>query len=122
MPLPPDAGAVAGGLDTPTIASALTLIAVTIKGVLDHRKGQTRDDSGSEQLTQIHRSIGEIRADVGKLGDDMRDLTAHVIGPDGQNGLRGDVRELKEDVRGILEREREAGPRHLGLYDRRSAP
>lgn len=117
MLLPPEAGATAGALDTPTIASALTLIAVTIKGVLDHRKGQSRDDSGSQQLTQIHNSIGEIRSDVGKLGDEMRDLTAHVIGPDGQNGLRGDVRELKEDVRGILDRERD-GVR--SLRDRRA--
>lgn len=49
-----------------------------------------------------HQSI---RDDLQGVVSRVQDLSAHVIGPDGQNGLRGEVREMKADVRGLLERE-----------------
>ncbi len=88
MPIP--------GADTPTLASALTLLAVVGKGVLDHRKGK----EGKRESNRAMRSIDDLKAGIAEL-------KAYVIGPDGENGLRGDVRELKSDVKGILERERD---------------
>lgn len=42
-----------------------------------------------------------------------------MIGPDGENGIRGAVREVKERVVGLEERERERLDRRLGPSDRR---
>lgn len=68
--------------------------------VWDHRKGSRRDRLTTSALKSISEDVGEVKNEV-------RDLKAHVIGPDGQNGLRSDVRELRADVKGILERERD---------------
>jgi hypothetical protein len=69
-----------------------------------HVKGKKRDRSMGTALdarfTSVHVALEE-------LSDEVRDVKAFVIGPDGQNGLRGDVKELKQDVKGILERERD---------------
>lgn len=76
----------------------------------DHRKGQKRDTRGdvnAATLSRIEGKVENVTKDVDDLTGDVRDLRAHIVGPDGQNGLRGDVRELKEDVKGILHRERD---------------
>lgn len=65
---------------------------------MDRRFGDLRGD-----MRQIAAAL---QADVGECRSEIRDLKAHVIGPDGQNGLRGEVREIKDDVRGLLSRER----------------
>lgn len=70
-----------------------------------HRKGKQRAPELGRELDKRFMPL-DIKID--SLSDEVRDLKAHVIGPDGQNGLRGDVRELKYDVKGILDRERDA--------------
>lgn len=55
--------------------------------------------------TAIGLTGDSIRNDVTSLSTDVRDLKAYVVGPDGQNGLRGDVKELKTQVTGLLSRE-----------------
>ncbi len=61
-----------------------------------------------DRLQSIRHAISltgdGIRAEITELAGEVKDLKAHVIGPDGQNGLRADVRELKDDVRGLLRR------------------
>jgi hypothetical protein len=61
------------------------VIAVGVKAWLDKRAGPRRslelDAMLTEKLAPVHQQL--------------RDLTAHVIGPDGENGIRGDVREMK---------------------------
>lgn len=78
--------------------------------VWDHFKGRRRDQHQTISLGRISQQINEVR-------DDVRDLSAHVIGPDGKNGLRSDVRKLETRVDGIEERERD---RLHSPYDRRS--
>jgi len=53
---------------------------------------------------------GEIRAiskAVDDLRNDVRDLKAFVVGPDGSNGLRSEVRDVKERIGGLEDRERD---------------
>lgn len=64
----------------------------------------------SRQLKPIHDGINECRGDI-------KDLKAHVVGPDGKNGLRSDVQEIKARVIGLEDRERD---RLHAPYDRRS--
>lgn len=78
--------------------------------VWDHVKGRKRDQHQTVSLSRISVQINEVR-------DDVRDLSAHVIGPDGKNGLRSDVRKLEGRVDGLEERERD---RLHSPYDRRS--
>jgi hypothetical protein len=82
--------------ETPTLASALTLLAVVGQGWLAHRKGR----EGKRANSRTTEAIDEL-----ELG--LRELRVAMIGIDGENGIRGDVRELKDDVKGILERERD---------------
>jgi hypothetical protein len=63
--------------------------------------------------------MNRIEESVAKTTGEVRDLKAYVIGPDGQNGLRGDVREMKERVGGLEERERD---QLHSSYDRRAKP
>lgn len=46
-----------------------------------------------------HQSLsGEVATLTTNLRTDIATLSAHVIGPDGQNGLRGEVREIKTEL------------------------
>lgn len=102
------------GLPVPSLhdaAEAVGFVALAIKSVLDHRKGTRRDTVGVGTLSRIEKSVTEVR-------DEVRDLSAHVIGPDGKNGLRGRVEALEQS----REREREAEIERLrhAPYDRRA--
>jgi hypothetical protein len=81
--------------DTTTLASAVTFLAVVGQGLLAHRKGKEGKRASQDSYNRLSTGIAELKA--------------YVIGPDGENGIRGDVRELKQKVEGILDREREAG-------------
>jgi hypothetical protein len=80
--------------------SAGTFVVAAWTAIAAHKKGSRRDTSSNKQLVEIKDAVGELKTEVAAV-------KSHVIGPDGQNGLRGDVRELKTDVKGLLERERE---------------
>lgn len=87
--------------------------------VVAHVKGRKRPVEASKLMDRaLNNALTPVSIKLDSLSNDVQDLRAHVIGPDGQNGLRGEVREIKTDVRGILERERDRV--HSAAYDRRS--
>lgn len=110
-----------------TAPSNHTLMDALVGGVLvltqlgtvwvSHLKGKRGTKTAAEGLDRRFTTLGadlrlaiDLRADgitrdMAVLSGEMKDLKAYVIGPDGQNGLRGDVRELKADVKGLMDRE-----------------
>lgn len=80
--------------------------------VVAHVKGRQR---APELGRELDKRLMPMDIKLDSLSGEVRDLKAHVIGPDGQNGLRSDVKELRTDVKGLLDRERLHGP-----YDRRT--
>jgi hypothetical protein len=80
--------------------SAGTFVVAAFTAIAAHKKGSKRDTSSNRQLVEIKDAVAELKTEVVAV-------KSHVIGPDGQNGLRGDVRELRADVKGLLDRERE---------------
>lgn len=101
------------------IAATVVLLGTAIA---NHIKGAKREKSQGRTLERgfadLHTTI-ETRCN--QLQEEIRTVSAHVIGPDGENGLRGDVREIKARVIGLEEREREhlAGERLHNVPDRR---
>lgn len=87
-------------LDTPTIASALTLLTVTIKSVLDHRKGKQGATYNKGTLSRIEEKLDTFIAAQTetnhKFDKRISEVSAHVIGPDGKNGLRSRVEALED--------------------------
>lgn len=82
---------------------------------ISHLRGKPARSAAARKAEEHAVKIDRISTAVDTIGGDVRDLRAFVVGPDGQNGLRGDVRGLTKRVDGIEERER-ARP-----YDRRSS-
>lgn len=107
----------------PTIASAITMLAVVIQGVSAHRKGKNGKHvdvagivSGVRVLVELHEKadteqFNAVRRDVQSLHD-------HLVGPDGENGIRSDVRSIAQRLGDMEKRERE---RLEAGYDRRRA-
>lgn len=92
-----------------SIAEAILVIAVGVKAWVDQRSkyGRARELDAllTEKLAPVHQQL--------------LNLTAYVIGPDGENGIRGDVREMKEQIRGLEDRERQRlEPRDIGALRR----
>lgn len=87
-------------------AILLVQIGAIINGAIQRKK----------QAPQLGRELDKrlmpLDIKIDSLSGEVRDLKAHVIGPDGQNGLRSDVKDLRSDVKGLLERERLHGPYH----------
>lgn len=89
------------------VGEALVVLIVAGKGLLDHRGGRRRDKSLGEQFGELSAGIAEVRA--------------FCVGPDGKNGIRGDVHEIKKRVIGLEDRERDrleraaAPPRDFSL-------
>lgn len=90
---------------------------MVIKGLWDDRKTskrtaatkKERNEELDTRLNSLRQVISlnhdNLKGDVQAVSTEVRDLKAYVIGPDGQNGLRGDMRELKGKVEGLLTRE-----------------
>jgi hypothetical protein len=76
---------------------------VVAKQIMDFFGGRTKDRRHRE-------STGAMRSDlsgqIAAINLELAELRAFVVGPDGENGIRGDVRELKRDVRRLLDRDR----------------
>lgn len=76
------------------------------------RRGNHGKAENAKAFERVEKSIVLVEKQVAML-------SAHVIGPDGENGIRGDVREIKKQVDGILDRERNA-LQNPPVYDRRA--
>lgn len=103
--------------------SAATFLVAAATAISSHKKGKTRDHASNSTLTRIEnglhavqRDVKRLSSDVGELRTETREVRAFVVGPDGENGIRGDVRELKETVKEIEKRERERMGRDVGAY------
>lgn len=79
---------------SPGVETAIVAGLLTVAKAFDHFKGKRRD---ARHAATQHRIEGE-----------LRDLRAHVIGPDSQGGLRADLAYLERRVTGIEDRERRA--------------
>jgi hypothetical protein len=115
-------------LSTPSDTRAVLVEAAVMGAIVgvgklfDHRANKKRDIRDRDRETRERASVTQmnrIEESVAETTGEVRDLKAYVIGPDGQNGLRGDVREIKERVRGLEERERD---QLHSSYDRRAKP
>lgn len=82
----------------------------------DHFHGKKRERRDTQKLERISTQISDVETKVDVMQGDVRDLRGFVIGPDGQNGLRGDMRTLTKRVDGIEDRERTRP-----MYDRRGS-
>lgn len=90
---------------------------------LNRREGVKKDSAAHESRQSIRASLDTLtgtveglRTDVGDLREEVRETRAFVVGPDGQNGLRGDLRKAESRIDAIEDRERER-PRHIGEYN-----
>lgn len=112
-------------MDTKLVSDAVVVLIVALKGVVDYRGGRRRDtrhgvalDSRFTDLSlDLEQRFNGVSAEIGTVRAEVAEVRAFVVGPDGENGIRGDVREVKKRVIGLEERERD----HLGAgtYDRR---
>lgn len=105
LPAPSDTRAV-------IVEAVVVGVVVGIGKLFDHRANKKRETRDRASVTQMNR----IEDGLEVVSNEVRDLKAYVIGPDGQNGLRGDMREMKERVGGLEQRERD---NLHGAYDRR---
>ena len=97
--------------------------------IINRRHGRTKEAGKKSELTQLKESIEqkidenhrETRETFMEIRLELQTLRGHVVGPDGENGIRGDVRELKTQVNALIERERQNLQRTaFGALDRRS--
>ena len=90
--------------------------------LMDHLKGRGRDHRARESQSHLQSALlgvkNDIRNDIDGVRDAVHALTSEVtavrhfvVGPDGENGVRGDVRKLETRVEGIEDRERDAKPK-----------
>lgn len=90
----------------------------------EKRRERARDTKLEAAVTAISDKVDESQRATDKRCESIErsvaTLSAHIIGPDGENGLRGDLREVKKRVIGLEERERERLSRRVGAKDRRS--
>jgi hypothetical protein len=111
----------ADSTSAPTLAVAcVTLVSTIAQGVFAHVKGRKGKRDNSVILSRIE---GKVDAHGGRLdafileqmetNEHLRAgnaaTSAHVIGPDGQNGLRSDVRRLAAELEEIQRERRKAG-------------
>lgn len=92
----------------------LTQLGTVWLGHLKGKKGNVTMDGRLTSLGNNLKQIIETRCDtlsdeVTGVRRDISTLSAHVIGPDGQNGLRGEVRQLKVELAQLAPRKLAAG-------------
>lgn len=113
------------------VAGAAVAITVAAKAIVDHYKGKRRDRAHGATLNEgfgkIHATLNERFAETNAAVAEVR---AFCVGPDGQNGFRKDISDLRQEVRtetqeirtrldGVETRERERLEREVGRPDRR---
>lgn len=87
--------------------SSLSPLVVAAGTVWNRRRGVVN----AATLSRIEKKVENLSTDIDDLTGDTRELRVVIIGVDGNNGLRGDVRELKDDVKEITKRELERAER-----------
>ncbi len=93
------------------MVDALVVVMLATSKVFDHFKGKRRDHRQTKQLDDRFAAL-EASTKTWQTDSDekIQRLFAFIIGPDGQNGIRGDQRKLAERVGKIEERERNPRP------------
>ncbi|MDB4876476.1 MAG: hypothetical protein JWM41_2922 [Gemmatimonadetes bacterium] len=111
--------------DSKIVGDIAVVALVAAKAVYDVFGGKRRDRRHTAALDgrfatlelSLEQRFNGVSIGMERLGSDIREVRAFVVGPDGENGIRGDLREVKERVKAI--EERELGDRRVGAYDRR---
>ena len=97
-------------LEAVGIVAAIALAKVYDARFAHPRIKKERNDELDSRLNSVRTAIDissqAIRHDVTTLSGEVRDLKAHVIGPDGKNGLRGEVRIVQRELAALAPRRR----------------
>lgn len=113
----PPAGSGAGAV---LVIGAITPIVVAAIGVINHRKGKVRDQGQKSEFEQLQATITknhlETTQQFNAISLDLVELRG-VVGVDAESGIRGDVAQVRTEVRGLVDRERER--LEVKAYDRR---
>lgn len=98
-----------------------TAIAIGLLGVLNDLKGRRKDKSQTKTLDQHFAQLAKsIDRRFNTVDTNIAEVRAFCVGPDGENGFRKDIGEIKDRVGGLEERERERLERSVGQLDRRT--
>jgi len=104
-------------MDPQHIGEAVVGGLVVAKQLLDFIGGRARDRRHSAGQTSLRAELQKQFADI-KL--ELEQLRAFVIGPDGQNGIRGDVRKAEKRLDDLEERElQRLQPQQVGTFSPR---
>lgn len=106
---------------THTLVEGAVAALVVLKGVVDHFGGKRRNRHSDSLRQSVDALRSTVTKELGEFRKDIDDLFAHVVGPDGKNGLRSRVEDLEETTADIERRERERLERTVGTLDRRAA-
>jgi hypothetical protein len=91
----------------PTIASALTLLAVALDKLAERRRRRRHTGPAADQIAGALAAKLETRVvrEIADVAGDVKELRALLIGADGRNGIRGQLEDVRTRVGGIEERE-----------------
>ena len=80
------------------IGAAIVGLVVVLTPIANHFKGKKRDAGRKSEFSVLSQKIDvddfATTQQFAAVNLELRDLKSHVIGPDGENGIRGDVRDL----------------------------
>ncbi len=113
------------------IAGAIVSTVIGVVKYMDHRKGKQRDRHQAASSQAVLQAVERLSTTTSARFDQMdvrldtmersvTEVRSFVVGPDGDNGLRGDVREVKSRVIALEDRERDRLERSIGIPDRRT--
>lgn len=116
-----DAARAAGsGFYSVALISALGPIAVAALGYINHRKGKARDQGQKSELEQLLTTISnnhlETTQQFNTISLELVELRG-VVGNDAGSGMRGEVGQIRGEVKGLVDRERDR--LEAKAYDRR---
>jgi hypothetical protein len=105
------------------IGQALTIFVVAGLGIINHVRGAQNNKRTDEALTSAMADLkASNTAAFAEVRADIAEVRSFCVGPDGQNGFRKEISDLRGDLRGLLDRERDylAEERLHGRLDRRT--
>lgn len=86
----------------PSLAAFLTAAGQWFTSHKKGKQGATMQHKTLERIeSKLDTHITEVRNTVAVLQADIVEVRAIVVGPDGENGLRGTLNELRDDVKHI---------------------